>query len=59
LAFKVRRALDIDEFVSGRMPVALARPIAWRPAHEIDTAVSEPAAVTQPLTNAFGDPDHV
>jgi hypothetical protein len=41
------------------MPVALARPIAWRPAHEIDTAVSEPAAVTQPLTNAFGDPDHV
>ena len=42
----------VDEFVFMRMPVALARPITWRQAHETDTEISEPAVVTQLLTNA-------
>jgi hypothetical protein len=44
----------IHEFVFVRMPVTLARPVARRQAHEIDTVVSKPAGVTQPLPYAFG-----
>src|ERR1700733_6811610 len=44
----------VHEFVFGRMPVALARPIAWRQTHEIDTEISKASGVAQPLTNAFG-----
>jgi hypothetical protein len=44
----------IDEFVFVRMPVALARPIARRQAHEIDPEISEPAGVAQPLPHAVG-----
>jgi hypothetical protein len=45
---------QIDEFVFGRMPVALARPIARRQVHEIDPEINEPAGVAQPLPHAFG-----
>jgi hypothetical protein len=43
----------IDEFVLVRMPVALARPIAGRQAHEIDAEISEPAGIAQPLPHAL------
>src|SRR5262245_8790663 len=36
------------------MPVALARPVARRQAHEIDPKVREPAGVAQPLPHAGG-----
>jgi|HubBroStandDraft_6_1064221.scaffolds.fasta_scaffold6658326_1 hypothetical protein len=46
------REQPTSQFVCARMPVALARPITWRQAHETDTEISEPAVVTQLLTNA-------
>src|SRR5262249_48299759 len=44
----------IDEFVFMRMPVALARPIARRQAHEIDAEIREPAGIAKSLPYAFG-----
>lgn len=37
---------QIDELV--RMPVALARPCAWRQVHEIDPEIAEPAPTPPP-----------
>src|SRR5689334_15309629 len=34
------------------MPVALARPIAWRQTHQIDAKVGKSTGVAEPLANA-------
>ena len=44
----------VDELVLVRMPVALARPVARRQAHEIDAEIGKPAGVAQPLPHALG-----
>jgi hypothetical protein len=47
----------IDEFVLVRMPVALARPVARRQAHEIDPEISDPTSIAQPLPHTVGTGD--
>ena len=43
----------IDEFVFVRMPVALARPIARRQAHQIDAEIGQPAGIAEALADAL------
>jgi hypothetical protein len=44
----------VDEFVFVRMPMALARPVARRQVHEVESEIREPAGIAQPLPHAFG-----